>query len=125
MSAEKVKAMPREQPVCGVYLLFKNDEVVYVGQSRNVYLRVVKHRDRRVGDFDSYTVIPCSESEMRMVEAYYIDLFKPPLNVVLPKFYRDRDGREFLGALVRELVQKPKKCGAEGEPTSGDREPPP
>ena len=65
--------------ISGVYFLFNNDRIVYVGQSTNIHARVQNHRDKA---FDSYTYLTVRDySERNYVESYYIDLFKPEYNV--------------------------------------------
>lgn len=82
----------------GVYFLFKGDDVVYVGQSKNILRRVGDHTETK--DFDSFGYIVCpvlfgydgpniKEKQIAsrqnsfcldILESYYIDLLSPPLN---------------------------------------------
>jgi hypothetical protein len=61
----------------GVYFLVKAGEVVYVGQSINVYGRIGSHVDK---DFDEVFWFPVPAGELNSVEAAFIRLLKPPLN---------------------------------------------
>jgi predicted GIY-YIG superfamily endonuclease len=69
----------------GVYVLWDRGETAYVGSSRNGALRIGEHtRDRdpkycnhRGIDFDSWTFVPCQESEMLELERSYIELLEP------------------------------------------------
>jgi hypothetical protein len=66
----------------GVHVLWDRREAVYVGSSRNGSLRIGEHtRDRdpkycnhRSIAFESWTFVPCEESEMLELERCYIDL---------------------------------------------------
>lgn len=64
---------------CGVYLLFKGGEVVYVGQSRNTEKRLAEHRRAKV-DFDAFQVIETAQDVLKKTEQQYIKLHQPKLN---------------------------------------------
>jgi hypothetical protein len=78
--------------VPGVYVLFKNGEPVYVGQSQDVPQRVrdhawpssaTKHAYR--GGFDEYAVIEKRDAAQRTyLEKYLIAFFKPEGNQEIP-----------------------------------------
>lgn len=73
-------SIPRR--VCGVYFLIRNDEVVYVGQSRNILARVIQHaegEDSFLPDkvFDSYWFIECAEPDLDGLERKWIEFFDP------------------------------------------------
>ena len=67
------------EPLVGVYFLFKEDEVVYVGQSINVAARIATHSTEK--DFDSFSVVACLQSQLNFLEALYIRLLEPKLNI--------------------------------------------
>lgn len=62
----------------GVYFLLSGDEIIYVGQSRNVYARV--HDHRRTVQFDRWAFIACDNDQLLELEKHYIDVFQPKLN---------------------------------------------
>jgi len=63
----------------GVYFLVLKGQVVYVGQSKNVFHRLARHiRDGR--EFDSFNVLPCPPERLDAVEGLYIDAFMPGMN---------------------------------------------
>ena len=67
----------------GIYALIKNDDVIYVGQSRNIAYRLINHLKTK--DFDSFYACKCSDpNEMNRVEAFCIVVLNPKLNVILP-----------------------------------------
>lgn len=68
-------AIPWEQS-SGVYFLIAGDQIVYVGQSVNVYSRIAQHTKI----FDRYAYIPCAVDVMDRLESLYIHCFRPPLN---------------------------------------------
>lgn len=63
----------------GVYFLFQDGKMVYIGQSRNVERRISTHNI----DHDSYRVIPCAIADLLRYERRLINYFKPPLNGVV------------------------------------------
>lgn len=70
----------------GVYFLHKGDDIVYVGQSTNVWGRVQVHIREGVKDFDSYSVLPCSEDRLLRTELFYIYILQPKYNKRLDGF---------------------------------------
>lgn len=68
--------------VCGIYFLLAAGEIIYIGQSREVYSRIRRHKSDKA--FDGYFVHECSESELYGLEAHYIAKFSPPINKSKP-----------------------------------------
>jgi len=63
----------------GVYFLIFKEELVYVGQSVNVFARISSHADKH---FDKYAFIPCSREDLDTIESLYIHVLRPRLNGV-------------------------------------------
>jgi hypothetical protein len=61
----------------GVYFLIKDDRVVYVGQSVNVFVRISHHVQHK--DFDSYAYVNCPRDKLDILESLYIHALSPPL----------------------------------------------
>lgn len=68
---------------CGVYFLIHKRQVMYVGQSINIFNRLAKHV-RSGSVFDSYALISCRPYMLDYLEALYINAFFPPLNTSTP-----------------------------------------
>lgn len=66
----------------GIYLLFNDDVVSYVGQSRNVMKRIAGHASNGRA-FTSYYVIPCHTDDLDTKERHFITLLNPPENKTL------------------------------------------
>jgi hypothetical protein len=62
----------------GVYFLCKDDEIVYIGQARNVSSRVMSHFKEK--EFDSIFYINCHISQLCPLEKALIRYYKPALN---------------------------------------------
>ena len=65
-----------------VYLLFRDSQCVYVGQSKRGIVRVYDHLSDK--DFNRITIVECSESELGNTEAMMIAKYKPLLNRGIP-----------------------------------------
>lgn len=61
----------------GVYFLIDGDEIVYVGQSINIMVRISTHNDKK---FDRYAYIACDKSSLDFLESIYIHFLRPRLN---------------------------------------------
>lgn len=79
-SAKQIKLPIGEHPC--VYFLIKDEEIVYVGQTWNVYARIGAHIKSK--EFDSVFMIDVHPSEMSNIEAAYILKFNPVCNKILP-----------------------------------------
>jgi hypothetical protein len=72
-----VKAAIPWHTASGVYFLVDGDEVVYVGQSTNIYNRIPQHHSKK---FDRYMYVPCKPELLNALESLYIHCFRPKLN---------------------------------------------
>jgi len=62
----------------GVYFLIQDHEVVYVGQSINVFSRVREHGTSKV--FNRFAYIACTNDELDLLESLYIHYLRPKYN---------------------------------------------
>lgn len=63
----------------GVYRLYKNNEIIYIGKSKNIKNRLLSHNSDK--DFDSFDYVEIdNNADKDLYEMYYIDKFKPILN---------------------------------------------
>lgn len=69
-------AMPWET-ASGVYFLLQGNEVVYVGQSVNIYTRISGHH---IKNFDRFAFVLCSREMLDKLESLYIHCLRPRLN---------------------------------------------
>ena len=76
--SEIVKQASKWGGVSGVYFLIKQDRIVYVGQSVNVFARIGTHQTDK--DFDSIAWLPCDKGILDKLESIYIHTLQPPLN---------------------------------------------
>lgn len=63
----------------GVYFLYRDAEVVYVGKSVKVFSRITSHASNG-RPFTHYGVIPCPIKDLDRLEREYIDQLKPVQN---------------------------------------------
>jgi hypothetical protein len=75
-----MEAVPGMPGAPGVYFLLHRDEVVYVGQSTNVFGRVAAHTGDISKAFDGAAYLPLPVSVLDSVEGALIRLLRPRLN---------------------------------------------
>ena len=72
----------------GIYFLVKNDDVVYIGESSNLYVRILEHRsglleEPIVKDFDHVRPVIIDDNAIRpFVEMFLICELQPTLNII-------------------------------------------
>lgn len=76
---EAILGFVRDTPsFSGIYFLFDGDEIVYVGQSKNVWKRLAQHSKDKL--FNGYTVLSCDPASLDDIEKHYIKEFSPKYN---------------------------------------------
>lgn len=82
-------------PISGVYFLWIGADVVYVGQSSNLRVRVFTHMRRWKNlAFTKICYIPVHPRNLLRVESYWISKLNPPLNGgSMVQFFRDSSDR--------------------------------
>lgn len=65
----------------GVYMLYKNDNIVYVGESSNILSRIGQHIKEGVKDFDEFEYFELEEEDRMNLEAFIIRIVKPKYNI--------------------------------------------
>jgi len=65
-------------PQSGVYFLFENNELIYIGMAIDIYTRVLCHS--KTVSFDRVWYIPV-ENDIDIVERQFIQHFRPRLNI--------------------------------------------
>jgi len=64
----------------GVYFLYRDGVVVYVGQAVDVRRRIGVHIGEGVKVFDSVSFVPCAQSGLLALEKQYIERLQPEYN---------------------------------------------
>lgn len=66
----------------GVYFLFKDEELVYIGESQCIFTRISQHIKEDKKQFDSfrYTKMGTGEEHRKKVERNLIKKYRPKLN---------------------------------------------
>ena len=91
----------------GVYFLYNKDELVYIGQSDNLYRRIGQHIAEGVKTFDRFELYPTKDC-IRL-EGFLIELFKPKYNVAMGKscnLGRNIGADFFPNQSIQEAIQK-------------------
>lgn len=72
----------------GVYVLYSDGDVVYIGKSKNVFMRIIAHINDKGKNFDQYQIIECKEDEL--------DIYKRILiNTYLPRYNKDLTTKKY------------------------------
>lgn len=80
--------------VSGVYFLFEDEEIVYIGQSTDVFVRMRRHYADPKKTFDKWAFIKVPVEDLLDVERMYIKMFQPYLNQTGISPYRKQRRRE-------------------------------
>lgn len=70
--------------IAGVYFLYGNKQLLYVGSSKNMRLRIKEHRREKRINFNSFKILPLIGAELDELlpnEYYYISELNPLLNI--------------------------------------------
>lgn len=70
--------------ICGIYFLIAVGNIVYVGKSKDIILRLSNHMREGRKVFDSFCVLKCAPEELDTLEALYIAKLRPSLNTQRP-----------------------------------------
>lgn len=85
----------------GIYFLYKNNDIVYIGQTKNLISRLAVHLADKNKDFDSYKFLELPHNmNLNKLERFLIKKFKPEYNI-LYKY----DGEEYNQdiSMIREI----------------------
>lgn len=100
------------KPICGIYFLFDEDEIVYIGQSRGIVGRVAEHARLSISIrvvFTSYAFIKVPETDLDLIEIFWIQRVKP-------KFNRNQSCPARLKTTMEMFVPKEAEKGKENAP---------
>lgn len=70
--------------ISGVYILYKNEQIVYIGRAKNMIVRIIQHRIMKARgkfDFNGVKIIPCEGFEMKKLESDLIRHYNPSYNI--------------------------------------------
>jgi len=69
-------------PLCGIYFLFEDEEIVYVGQTRNLFGRMANHIRSAPFYlvFTSYAFVRVDAIDLDLVEMFWIEKLNPKHN---------------------------------------------
>lgn len=86
LNLSQIQNLPRykAKTICGVYFLFQNNEIVYIGSSMNIETRLQTHKNENKKIFESYSFIEFPVEQILEKELEYFLLYKPKYNKALP-----------------------------------------
>jgi excinuclease UvrABC nuclease subunit len=74
-----------DRKICAVYFFIKDNEIIYIGQTRNLKSRVCTHKSYPAWRYDYFRYIECRPEDLVMIERRLIFKFMPSLNVMHKK----------------------------------------
>ena len=80
---EKAERFEIPERIAGIYLLYYEREIVYVGQSVNLITRIRSHADEGRKNFDAVGIIRVPLEYLDDVETAFIRVFEPRYNRTL------------------------------------------
>jgi hypothetical protein len=107
--------------VCGIYFLWLGQEIVYVGQSRAIHLRILQHLEDRTKKFDGLSFIVCHPHALNKRERYFIEALTPRYNACRlaararkekPWMAERRAEPQFMGLTIEQLNWARSQFGA-------------
>lgn len=73
----------------GVYVMLKNDKILYIGKAEEMFCRLSVHIKESRKDFDKILIIPTScKEDSALLEALYIDKHKNQGNIKKEKVHQ-------------------------------------
>lgn len=88
----------------GIYALYKDDKVYYVGKSINDFWRLWRHyqRDRHVGKWDKFSVFRFKTKNLPALETLVLHISKPKGNKAIPRIPKDVELTKILKNEVKQ-----------------------
>ena len=87
----------------GVYFLFDNKQLVYIGESNNVYMRIGQHIKDGKKKFDSFEIYPCNDR--KKLEGFLIRALSPKYNVSPGEWYDFVEEDIFPSQTIEEAIK--------------------
>ena len=87
----------------GVYFLFDNKQLVYIGESNNIYMRIGQNIKDGKKKFDSFEIYPCNDR--KKLEGFLIRALSPKYNVSLGMTYDFVEEDIFPSQTIEEAIK--------------------
>jgi hypothetical protein len=78
-----------------IYFLFNNEELIYIGQTRNLLKRISVHKRTKV--FDKISIVETDYKDVMCLEQGYIKKYKPIYNTTFEMMSQKRKGHRQKG----------------------------
>ena len=104
-----IKKYNRFGNISGIYFLFKNNEIVYIGKSVSIFRRILEHKH----NFDSFSYIELPKEKLDIYEKLFILKYNPEYNT--ETFTHRSKIILTLDSLVKTIKNKIKKMNITNE----------
>ncbi len=97
----------------GIYLLYKQKTLYYIGLAKNLYWRLLGHtKNKHKGKWDSFAIFRVGRVRyLKDIESLLLRAARPPGNSVSGHFHRDADLTKVLKKIRREQMGRLKRIG--------------
>lgn len=91
-----LKDLQKTRDLQGIYFLYnENKELIYIGQSRNIYIRLLEHTVENLKNFKYFKFVCIKDCDfMELFEIYLIGLYKDS-NKLLNRLILNQDFKNF------------------------------
>lgn len=96
--------MYKEIKIVGIYFLYRDNKLIYIGQTTDLHSRLASHRSAATTKFDYFRLIPCSRFRLKHYESRLIAYFKPELNRPMGTRKRKDETRPFKKIKIQPLT---------------------
>ena len=78
LTLQNIISNSHEVEKSGIYFLFKDTKLLYIGQTNIGLARIFQHRGKII--FNKYNFIKCQKEQLNIFEDYLIRTLKPSIN---------------------------------------------
>ncbi|MFH1631368.1 MAG: GIY-YIG nuclease family protein, partial [Candidatus Aenigmatarchaeota archaeon] len=95
----------------GIYVLYKDDKVYYIGKATSGFWRLWSHfkRSKHVGKWDKFSIFRFRTGNLTALETLILHISKPKGNKSIPRIPKDMELTKVLGNEVKEARKKAQK----------------
>ena len=93
--------------IVGIYFLYHEHELVYIGKSINCIHGIFQHEKDEEKIFDYYEISECKKADLDLLEDYYIQKHLPKYNFTVITHKEKTDSTNFIKILVSALIRLP------------------
>lgn len=91
-------------PLVGIYFLWDNNSLIYIGQSTDIHKRIYEHRKDK--SFTHYSYVKSNVKSLNKLEKQYIQAYSPILNKVFNSSILSQEVEELSVKLFTAIIKE-------------------